>query len=183
MLKYRRTAAALAVVGGLFLAPGTSALAADDKTDALKTQVDRIETQLTTMGAQLKTLTEAINAKNDQSIMAQLEALKVKLKSIEEQLTTLRTRTSSSSLRPAPSIPANPIIDAPKFGRGIVRIVNDYPVPISMVINGTSYPVASLKAVDVPVPVGDFEYQLVQSGAAPTRSKIKDNETVTLRIK
>ena len=37
--------------------------------------------------------------------------------------------------------------------------------------------------LDVEVPAGDFTYHLLQSGAAPTKSAIKDKETVTLRIK
>jgi hypothetical protein len=56
-------------------------------------------------------------------------------------------------------------------------------VQISIVVNGTSYRVAPSKTFDVDVPAGEFSYQLLESGAASTKSVIKEKETVTLRIK
>jgi hypothetical protein len=66
-----------------------------------------------------------------------------------------------------------------------VKIINEYPVEIAMVINGASpsYRVAPGTTLDVEVPAGDFTYQLLQSGAPATKSTIKDKETVKLRIK
>ena len=64
-----------------------------------------------------------------------------------------------------------------------MKVVNEYPVEISMVINDKSHRIAPGKVLEVKVPAGDFSYQLLQSGAAATRSAIKDKETVTLRIK
>ncbi len=62
-------------------------------------------------------------------------------------------------------------------------VVNEYQREISMVINDKSYRIAPASKIEVEVPAGDFAYQLLESGAATTRSVIKDKETVTLRIK
>ena len=77
---------------------------------------------------------------------------------------------------------ALPTVD-PKAGKGTVRVVNEYPVQISIVVNGTSYRVAPSKTLDIDVPAGDFTYQLLEAGAASTKSVIREKETVTLRIK
>ena len=65
----------------------------------------------------------------------------------------------------------------------MVRVVNDYPIQISMVINGISHKIPPSMALDFDVQAGEFNYQLLESGAAPTKSYIKEKETVTLRIK
>lgn len=193
---------AAAVLGGMLYAPANPVVAApplpavplpasigaQDKTDlaALKTQVESVNTKLTDIQRDLKLLTELLNGKKDEKgfplpsdpgIVAEMQRLKDTLALVEKELNKLKTQ--SSSLRP----PTGGTSTEPKPAKGIVRIVNEYPVQISIVVNGTSYRVPSRKSVDVDVPAGDFNYQLLESGAAPTRSIIKDKETVTLRIK
>jgi archaellum component FlaC len=193
MFNFYDHTAALAVIGGLFLAPAMpmNAQAGDDKTEIaeLKAKVDKTNEKLTEIQANLKRLTEMLDGKkdgagfiipSDPGVVAQLKQLKDNLALVEQGLNTLKTQTSaSSSLRPGNV----PLIPDPMAGKGIIKIVNEYPVAISMVINGTSYPVQPTKVVDVAVPAGEFVYQLLQSGNAATRSTIKEKETVTLRIK
>lgn len=194
MLKYHQQAAALAILGGMFLAPTMPARASDPAKDdklelaQLKAQIDTANQKLTDIQAELKKLTELLNGKKDEKgftlpsdpgVVAQIKSLKDKLEQIDKDLTNFKSQTSSSLRMQAP---VNPIVD-PRTGKGIVRIVNDYPVQISMVINGFSYQVPPSQVRDVDVPMGDFTYQLVQSGAAPKTSFIKEKETVTLRIK
>jgi hypothetical protein len=63
-------------------------------------------------------------------------------------------------------------------------VVNEYPIQITIAINGTfSYKVAPSKSLEIDVPAGEFSYQLLEAGTASTRSTIKEKETVTLRIK
>jgi hypothetical protein len=52
-------------------------------------------------------------------------------------------------------------------------------------VNSTSFTVAPGTKLDIPVPVGEFTYQLLNAGAnlTPTRSPVKEKEVVTLRIK
>ena len=97
-----------------------------------------------------------------------------KITALELQLNALKL---STSLKPS-------IVD-PMAGKGTVRVVNEYPVEITIVVNNTSYRVAPTTKLDIPVPAGDFSYQLLNSGiaATPVKSTIEEKKFVTLRIK
>ena len=193
---------AAALLGGLCFVPATTAAAgmpfpavplprhvgADDKADiaALKTQVESVDKKLTDIQKDIKQLAELLNGRKDEKgfplpsdpgIVAEMKKLKDSLAAIELDMTKLKTQ--SSSLRPPNAGNAS----VPSAAKGIVRVVNEYPVQISIVVNGTSYRVAPSKSMDVDVPAGEFTYQLLESGAASTRSNIKEKEVVTLRIK
>jgi hypothetical protein len=60
--------------------------------------------------------------------------------------------------------------------------VNEYPVDVSVVLNGVVHILAPAQRQDVPVAPGEFGYALPQSGGLEKRSRIRENETVTLRI-
>jgi hypothetical protein len=158
-------------------------IAVDDKTEIadLKKQVEDSNKKLDAIQAQLKQLNELLNGRRDEKglrlesdpgVVEELKRLKDKLAKVDEELTKMKSQTA---LRPA-------AVD-PRAGKGTVRIVNEYPVQVSIVVNGTSYRVAPSKILDIDVPAGEFTYQLLESGAASTKSVIKERETVTLRIK
>jgi len=164
----------------------------DDKTDLadLKTKVETANTRLGDIQKDLKNLTELLNGRRDKDgfpietspgLVAELKKLTDRLAAVESELGKMKGQTSlrpGSTGGPAPGA----IID-PRAAKGIIRVVNEYPVQISIVVNGTSYRVAPTKTMDVEVPAGEFTYQLLESGAASTKSVIKEKETVTLRIK
>lgn len=196
------TTAAVAVLGGAMLAfekanvppsavprPAIGAapavpLKADEKTDAEKLRTDLVAAnkKIEDLEKQVKRLTELLSGKRDElgilvdpnapGAAEEVKRLKDRVAALEKELTTLKTQTA---LKPAVVPEAKP--------KGTVKIVNEYPVEISMVINDKSYRVAPNTKLDVEIPAGDFTYQLLQSGAAATRSAIKEKETVTLRIK
>ncbi len=166
-----------------------------------KKALEETNKKLGTIQEQLQYLTELLNGKKDDKgfplpsdpgLLAEVRALKDRLEKLERELTTLKTQTS---LRP----PSNPSGGAggggsiptpmpgpetdPKAKKAVVRVVNEYPAQVSIVVNGTSYRVAPSRTVDVEVPAGEFTYQLLESGGAITRSTIKEKEIVTLRIK
>jgi hypothetical protein len=210
MLSLNHTAAA-AVLGGALIAPASPAgaspaipapaavipvtpvvpsvpIKADDKADPaeLKKQLEESNRKLTDIQRDLKQLTELLNGKKDEKgfplpsdpgLVTQMRELKDKLAALEAEVNKMKTQTT---LRPPTGGAVTP---DPKVGKGTVRIVNEYPVQISIVVNGTSYRVEPTKSVDVEVPAGDFTYQLLQSGGGVTKSVIKEKETVTLRIK
>ncbi|HEV3386127.1 MAG TPA: hypothetical protein VG097_15005 [Gemmata sp.] len=191
MFSFNQHTAALAVMGGLFLGPTApmTALAKDDKGDIaeLRNKVDDANKKLTDIQKDLQKLTELLNGRKDSQgfpvpsdpgVVAQLKILKDNLAIIEQDINKLKAQ-ASTSLKPTTVTPVPEI----KTGRGTVRIVNEYPIQISMVVNGTSYQIPPSKEVVVEVAAGDFTYQLLQSGASPTLSKIRDKESVTLRIK
>jgi hypothetical protein len=198
MLNLKHTAA-LAVLGGaLFTAeqsrasalppippvlpPGTVA-AAQNKADPkqLKKDLDKANETIEKLEKQVKALTELLTGKKDDlgfvlpsdpGAVEEIKRLKNTIAEMDKELKALRTQTA---LRPAVVPEAKP--------KGIVRVVNEYPIEISIVVNEKSYRVAPQTKIEVEVPAGEFTYQLLQSGAAATRSSIKDKETVTLRIK
>lgn len=208
MIPLSRSAAA-AVIGGALLAPASNPVSAappvvpvpvvpkglsvpiqaDDKSEnaELKKQLEESNRKLTAIQEQLKTLTELLNGKKDEKgyplpsdpgIVSQMKDLKDRLAGIEKDLAAYKAQTSLRPPTPNPSAAVDP-----KAGKGTVRVVNEYPVQISIVVNGTSYRVAPTKTLDVDVAAGEFTYQLLESGAASTKSTIKEKETVTLRIK
>jgi len=155
----------------------------DDKIEIaeLKKQVEDSNKKLDAIQAQLKQLNELLNGRRDDKglrlesdpgLVEELKRLKDKLAKVDEDLAKMKSQTA---LRPT-------TVD-PRAGKGTVRIVNEYPVQVSIVVNGTSYRVAPSKTLDVDVPAGEFTYQLLEAGAASTKSIIKERETVTLRIK
>jgi hypothetical protein len=101
--------------------------------------------------------------------------LKEKVLTLQNQLDELKK--STTSLKPAP-------VD-PMAGKGTVRVENDYAIEITIVVNTMSYRVPANTKLDIPVPAGDFTYQLLNSGTglAPVKSPIKEKEVVKLRIK
>jgi hypothetical protein len=146
----------------------TDLAAANRKIEDLEKQVKRLESLLTGRKDDMGFL---VNPKEPGTV-EDVKALKDKIAAMQREIDSLKPQTA---LRPAVVPEAKP--------RGVVKIVNEYPVEISMVVNDKSYRIAPGTKLDVEVPAGDFTYQLLQSGAAATKSVIKDKETVTLRIK
>jgi hypothetical protein len=195
MTRLNTAAAAAATLAGALLVPSSKAgafppvaptipvpgaITADGQPD-LKTVNDKLDE----IQKQLKTISELLNGKKDASgfalpsdpgLVEEVKRLKDKLAAIDAELNKMKTQTSFRP--PAPSATPDP-----KAGKGTVRVVNEYPVQISIVVNGTSYRVAPNKTLDVDVPAGDFTYQLLEAGSGSTKSRINEKETVTLRIK
>jgi len=193
MTSVTRSAAAAAVLGGMLLTPATAAPPVSKvsaaQTDAeLKKKLEETNNKLTTIQDQLKTLTELLNGKKDErgfplpsdpGVVAQLKDLSDRLKLVEKDVAAMKK--TQTSLRPADPIPGATV--DPRTGKGTVRVVNEYPVQISIVVNGTSYRVAPSKSLDIDVPIGEFTYQLLESAEAPKKSVIRNKEPVTLRIR
>jgi hypothetical protein len=191
------TTAAFAVLGGALFAaekasalpvvpplsgvpvPGTLVRAADPDVEKLKTDLSAANKKIEDLEKQVRKLTELLSGKRDElglrvesdpGAVEEIKRLKDRIAALEADL-----KKSQTALRPAVTPEVKP--------KGIVKVVNEYPVEISMVINEKSYRVAPNTKIEVEVAAGEFTYQLLQSGAAATRSAIKDKETVTLRIK
>lgn len=159
-------------------------VSADDKetVDKLKKDLETANDKIKALEKQVAKLSELLTGKKDSDgtvltsdpgAVEDIKRLRNRIADLEGEIKTLKTQTA---LKPAVVTPeAKP--------KGVVRVVNEYPVEISMVINDKSHRIAPNTKLDVEVPAGDFSYQLLQSGAPATRSVIKDKETVTLRIK
>lgn len=110
----------------------------------------------------------------DPGLASEVKKLKNEIDDLRKQLEEAKKSTS-----------LKPIVPDPMAGKGTVRIENDYPVEISIVVNSNSYRVAANTKLDVTVSAGEFSYQLLNSGTnlAPVKSPIKEKEVVRLRIK
>jgi hypothetical protein len=200
MLNFKQTAA-IAILGGTFfaaeqgkaftvppLAPvippivPVAPIGGDEKMDIekLKKDLEAANEKIKTLEKQVAALTELLKGKKDNDgipnpaepgAVEEIKRLKDRLATAEKELAALKTQTA---LRPAiPEVK----------GKGIVKLINEYPIEVSIVVNDKSYRVAPNTVVDVEVPAGPFTYQLLQSGAPATKSVIGDKETVRLRIK
>jgi len=174
----------MAALTGVALAFGPSTQADDPKpADAvqMKKDLDEANRKLLIAQRDIETLTSLLYGRKgpdgkpleyDLGALEEIRRLKDKVKVLEGQVGDMKT--NSTSLRP--NLPA-------AIGKGTVRVVNEYPIPVSIIINDKNYRVEPSTTLNVDVPVGDFSYQLLQSGAATTKSTIKEKEVVTLRVK
>lgn len=168
--------------------PAVPVRADDPDVKKLKDDLTEANKKIAALEKQVAKLTELLTGKRDElglplpsdpGAVARIKELQDTIEKLTKELNTLRTQTA---LKPnVPPEPPKPLPEAKP--RGVVKVVNEYPVEISMVINEKSYRVAPNTKVEVEVPAGEFSYQLLQAGVASTRSVIKDKETVTLRIK
>jgi hypothetical protein len=178
----KQTALAAVIGGALALTPATTPglpltvgnLAAQEK----KTPEQRLDDLERKMNRLIELLDgrrdkDGFPIPSDRGLLAEVKDLKDEVEKLKTQLNQLK---NSTSLRPGTAADA-------MAGKGTVRVVNEYPVEISIVVNQNSYRVAPNTKLDVTVPAGEFTYQLLQSGAPATRSTIKEKETVTLRIR
>ncbi|MDB5308771.1 MAG: hypothetical protein JWO38_2973 [Gemmataceae bacterium] len=187
-MNLKQSAIAAAIGGALAFAPATPAVAfpipakPTSPVAADPPKEKTVEERLKDIDTKLSRLTELMDGKKDRDgfplpsdpgLLAEVRRLKDDVASLDKQLKEMK---SSTSLRPAAD---------PMTGKGTVRVVNDYPVEIRIAVNNTTYTVAPNTKLDIPVPVGEFSYQLLNAGAnlTPTRSPIKEKEVVTLRIK
>src|SRR5262249_46192965 len=165
----------------LAFSPAPSGLSANpqEKVDPvqLKKDLDEANRKLADAEKEIKRLSALLEGKRDETgkliptdpgAVEEIKRIKTRVEAVEAQVNAMKT---STSLRP------------PTDGRGTVRVVNEYPVEVSIVINEKSYRVAPGATLSVEIPAGEFTYQLLQTGATATKSTIKDKEVVTLRVK
>ncbi len=169
----------------------TSPVAADAASDLATFKADLVETnrKLADANKEIKRLAELLDGRKDAEgrpspvdigAVQDLVRLKDKIFTQNEKITGLEKtiddlKKSTTALKPT----------AMATGKGIVRVMNDYPVEITIVVNANSYRVAPNTTLDIPVPVGDFTYQLLSATTtlAPVKSPVAEKEVVKLRIR
>jgi hypothetical protein len=184
------SAAVLTAALGLALAAAPSAPAQDADVGKIKAATDDIKADLAALKAVVNGnaaagvrdgMIDRLKALDDQ-----MKRLEVKMAQIDDKLSQMMTRTSASSPVAGGAIPGVPQPMAGPLGaaKGTVRLVNEYSVEVSLLLNGKAYRLGAGETRNVDAPAGDYTYELLQSGAQskPVTSQIKDGETVTLRI-
>jgi hypothetical protein len=183
-LTLRQTALA-AAMGALAFAPANAValpFPAAETQEKAKT-LEELSSEVRDIKATLKRLTDVIDGRRDEKgfplpydkgLAVEMKDLRDKVDRLENQLKDVQKSSTSLS----PSRPADPLA-----GKGTVRVLNEYPVDTTIVVNGTSYRLSPNERRDIVVPMGEFRYQLLTAGAGETRSVIREKETVTLRIR
>jgi hypothetical protein len=151
----------------------------------IKKQLEETNKKLAAVQLQLQQLTDLLRGKAASSdtpgsvgLMEEMRRLREKLADVETELNRLRAQYSALS----PSRSTVPTPTSPLTGKGLVRLVNDYPIEVTMVLNGTTYRLPPRQTMDVHVPAGEFSYQLLEAGGTVVRKPIREQEVVTLRI-
>ena len=133
-------------------------------------------TKFDELDARLKRLEEALKKVDVSKFEETIARLEKKLDAATS--TTVQKPESAPKSMPGPSAGAA-IVGA----KATVRIVNEYAVPISMMVNGNSHRVEPSASKSVDVPAGAYTYELLHAGSQATTATIKENDSVTLRIR
>jgi hypothetical protein len=151
----------------------------------VKIELDELKKQINEMKTVQKQMADVILGRNE-GLRAEDAGLQKRLDNMAEAIRRLdeRVNTINDRFAPAPRVAgSSPLTGGTVAPRGTVRLVNDYFTDVAVVLNGVSHVLAPLQARDVVVAPGEFRYSLPQSGGLETRSRIRDGETVTLRIR
>ena len=155
----------------------------------LKAQIATLKDDIKTLKEKQSTYNDLIAGRADGKVVTPLDAglmkrvdnLEAGLKKIEDRLKSIDDKLSSTTAAASPLAGAGGA--ALVAGKSKVRLVNEYAVRISIVVNGTSHQLDAKQMKDLEVPAGSFNYQLLADGADKVSSNIKEGETVTLRIR
>jgi hypothetical protein len=194
-----RTITRAALLGTVLLA--APALADDPKPsdpvkysdlEPIKEQLKKVREDLDAMKGldrQLKDLKEALEGRadkgglSDDGLLKTVRKLQASLDTLNTKLSTLEAKLNDTSRIVGASPLVGPPMPAVTVSKAAVKIVNEYPIEISMLVNGTPHRVAANTTKEVSVAPGAFTYQLLTSGASEVSRQIKDSETVTLRVR
>ncbi len=151
----------------------------------VKAELDELKKQVNEMKTTQKQIADVILGRNewkmpeDAGLQKRLDAMAEAIKKLDEKLAKIGEQVNTTQR----VVGSSPINNNTPLAKGTLRLVNNYHVEVPIIVNGVSYLLAPSQTREVAVAPGDFGYSLPQSGGIETKSKIKDGETVTLRIK
>jgi hypothetical protein len=150
----------------------------------LKKQLDDIRADVKALQTFRKDLEDLVYGKGDgktdadKGLMRRMTDLERLMKSLDEKLTGIDAKlgdlNKSTSLRPGA-----PLVT----GRAFVRLVNDYPTEVSLMLNGRSHRLLPGEVKTVEVPPGSYTYELLSAGSQPATDTLRDGQSITLRIR
>lgn len=145
--------------------------AADPTPAELKQQIDDLK-KVTDDLKKLKDSFAKLDELRSKSIIfeTQLEMIEKDIKDIKRKL----EGAASTSLKPDTTTAFK--------GQGRVRFINAYTDEMSVVVNGRSYRLLPGDEKVVPVPPGEYSYQVLQIQRAPQERQIAADETKTVTI-
>jgi hypothetical protein len=102
------------------------------------------------------------------------------VKLLQQEIVELRRKLDAAPSRTA--LRPDETTTSAYRGQGRVRFINEHPFEMSVVVNGRSYRLASGAERLIPVPPGEYTYQVLQIHNAPRVRRIDPNETKTFTI-
>lgn len=160
--------------------------------DAVKTlqkQIDDMKKDITFLKEQRNELNKQLNGipesqrktPEEKGAIIRLQEAEAAAEKMAAKVKELETQLAQKSVSEKTPVGGGGTITA---GRGMVKLVNEYNVKVSMMVNGISYPLGVNEVKTVEVPEGKLKYELVEfPNAVAKETTIKEGETVTLRIK
>ena len=185
----------LSTIFGAALAftPATPAIAQDkgekkEQPDlaAIKTTLDQIKDDVKKLQEFRKNTEDSVYGKENSTALADMGLIR-RLSEIESQISRINETLKQINAKlgeagKSTTSAFGPNLPGAMTTRGFVRIVNDYPTEMSMIVNGRSHRVPPGQTVTVDVPPGSFSYELLHAGSAQKSSSVREGETMTLRI-
>ncbi|HVK11005.1 MAG TPA: hypothetical protein VM597_19710 [Gemmataceae bacterium] len=160
-------AAVLAI--GLATAPGRAADPAD-----LDKAIEKLDKAAKALDDARKTITDM------DKLHGRVITVEGEVKILQQEIADLRRKMDAAPARTALK-PDEPTTSAYR-GQGRVRFINEHPFEMSVVVNGRSYRLASGAERLIPVPPGEYTYQVLQIHNAPRVRRIDADETKTFTI-
>jgi hypothetical protein len=140
----------------------------NDKLDALTKTVQDLKDGMRSDALREKVTT--VDAKIDQ-LDQDIQAIKKDLRDLKRKV----DGGTTTALRPE--------YDATAFrGQGRVRFINEYPEEMSVVVNGRAFRLLPGQEKLVPVPPGDFTYQVLNVHRSAQLREIVADQTKNIRI-
>jgi hypothetical protein len=140
----------------------------NDKLDALTKALQELRD-----GAKAESVRERVA-----TVDSKLDQLDKDVQAIQKDLRDIKRKVdgrSTTALRPE--------YDSAAFrGQGRVRLINDFPEEMSVLVNGLSYHLLPGQERLLAVPPGEFTYQVLQIHRDPRVRQITADETKNIRI-
>ncbi len=115
---------------------------------------------------------------SEMGVLKRLEKAEADAKSMDEKVKKLEEKLAQKTVTEKKEIPKD------MAGKATIRLVNEYRVKVSIMVNGKSYPLELNEVKEIVVPEGEFKHELIEfPNSAPVKSAIKEGEVVTLRIR
>jgi hypothetical protein len=144
--------------------------------EEISQKLDDAKNKLSTIDNSVFALQQA-NSGNEKEIRAlksQIESLRKDMDSLRGQLSTQPTNPSTSF---RPSFSPNMVA-----GLGALRVQNDYPSPMDVIVNGVTFQIMPFTTEYYEVPAGSFSYRIMGVDAATKFRTIEAGKTLPVRI-
>jgi len=179
-----------------------------DPVEELKTALEAIRKEVAAERKERMILADEVlgkksaDGKTEAGLIQKVNEMDGRLKSIEALLLKLDGRmtelaNAKSVTAQTPTVPNKDTAkEAAKDGakempkekpivgpKAVLRLVNEYPVSVSMMVNDQSYRLEPGQIRLVDIKAGEFTYELLHSGAESVKMTVKENDTMTLRVR